>query len=241
MGNAKSTGPVDRLSRLLEQCELLPGRLDMRQVALDGMRSLSLRIDAAYDSFARGLKTPADQQGLTQTQSAIQALIEGLRSEADAITTQWWEVHNAVGDELAAAAPEPDVFLPALEGSGRLPTPSSSNSKLQVLQLRELLRRALLLPNRAAPVAAPTEPRATSQECGGLLTAKDIAATSGISDKTICRYAKQGRIPYVHIQSSHRFRQADIGAWLEAKSFQPAGMKKPTAGKKTVPRTVSDR
>jgi excisionase family DNA binding protein len=61
---------------------------------------------------------------------------------------------------------------------------------------------------------------------GGLLTAKQTAAALGTSDKTIYRLAKQGRIPYVRINSSLRFRQADVDAWLESKSFQPAGMKK---------------
>jgi len=240
MGTAELASISDRLSRLLEQCELLPGRLGRRQAVLDEMQSLGLHIDAAYASFVKSPKTPADHQLLSQTQFAIQAQIEQLRREADALMTQWWEVHRAVGTELAEAAGQTSALLPALANFSRLPTPGNSNPKLQVLRLRELLRNALQLLACTESAAAPREVKEV-QGSGGLLTAKQTATALGISDKTIYRLAKEGRIPYSRIHSSLRFRQADIDAWLESKSFQPAGMKKTTPGKGLIRGTASNR
>ena len=230
----------DRLSRLLEQCELLPGRLDRRQAVLDEMQSLGLHIDEAYTSFVKSPKTPVDHQLLSQTQSVIQAQIEQLRREADGLMTQWWEVHRAVGAELAEAARQAPALLPALENFSRLSIPGHSNPKLQALRLRELLRNALQLLAPTQSAAAPRESK-EAKGAGGLLTAKETATALGISNKTIYRLAKEGRIPYVRIHSSLRFRQADIDAWLESKSFQPAGVKKATPGKRVIPGGASNR
>jgi excisionase family DNA binding protein len=188
------------------------------------MRSLGCRIDEAYAAFAESPKGPADEQRLRQTQSEVQAQIEVLRGEADGIMAQWWEVHRAVGAGLAEAAREEPALLASLECFKELSTPGGPDPMLQVLQLRQLLRSAMQPP--------PTEPEDTpikpneAPGAGSLLTAKQTAAALGTSDKTIYRLAKQGRIPYVRINSSLRFRQADVDAWLESKSFQPAGMKK---------------
>jgi excisionase family DNA binding protein len=215
----------DRLARLLEQCELLPGEIDRRQAVLDKMRSLGCRIDEVYAAFEKSPKMPADEQRLRQTQSEVQAQIEALRGEADGIMTQWWEVHRAVGAALSEAAREEPAFLASLGRFDELPTPGSSDPILQVLRLRELLRSVTQPPLPAEPDAIPMKP-GEAPVAGGLLTAKQTAAALGTSDKTIYRLAKQGRIPYVRINSSLRFRQADVDAWLESKSFQPAGMKK---------------
>ena len=240
MGTAKPASISDRLSRLLEQCELLPGRLGRRQAVLVEMESLGLNIDAAYASFVKSPKAPVDHQLLSQTQSVIQAQIEQLRCEADGLMAQWWEVHRAIGAELADAARHAPALLPALENFSRLPTPDNSNSKLQVLRLRELLRKALQLLASTESAVAPREVKEV-QGAGGLLTAKQTAAALGISNKTIYRLAKEGRIPYSRIHSSLRFRQADIDAWLESKSFQPAGMKRTTSGKGLIRGSVSNR
>ncbi|MBI5283128.1 MAG: helix-turn-helix domain-containing protein [Candidatus Solibacter usitatus] len=170
---------------------------------------------------------------LRQTQSEIQAQIEHLRCEADGIMTQWWEVHRAVGAELAEAARQAPALLPPLESFSRLPTPGNSHPKLQVLKLRELLRSAMQALAPAESAAAPRESK-EAQGAGGLRTAKEIAAALGISDKTIYRLVKEGHMPYVRIQSGLRFRPAEIEAWLESKSFQPAGMKKAPPGRRIV-------
>ncbi len=240
MGTVKPIRISDRFSRLLEQCELLPGRLDRHQAVLDEMQSFGLHIDAAYASFVESPKTPADQQLLRKTQAEIQAQIEQLRGEADGIMTQWWEVHSAIRTELAEAARQTPALLPALENFSLLPTPGNSNPKLQVLRLRELLRNAMQMLTPTEPASTPGESK-EDRGTGGLMTAKEIAVALGISDKTIYRLAKQGRIPYVRIHSSLRFRQADIEAWLESKSFRPAGMKGATPGRRVVPGAASNR
>lgn len=154
--------------------------------------------------------------------------------------TKWWEVHRYVGAEHADATRQTSTLLPALENYNRPPTPGNSNPKLQVLRLRELLRNALQL---LAPTELVADPRGDkgTHGTGGLLTAKDTATALGISDKSIYRLAKEGRIPYVRIQSSLRFRQAGIEAWLESKSLQPAGVKKATPGKRAIPGEASNR
>jgi excisionase family DNA binding protein len=102
-----------------------------------------------------------------------------------------------------------------------------------VLQLQALLQSAL---QAVVPVSQSPEPEAPSSArgAGDLLTAQEVAAKLGISDKTVYRHAKEGRIPYVRIQSSLRFRPSEIEDWLASKSFQPASLRKtPPAGKVT--------
>jgi excisionase family DNA binding protein len=236
---AKFSANNDRLSRLLEQCELLPERLNTRQTVLEEMRSLGGQIDAAYASFAASPRTPADKESLRQTQTEIQARIEKLRIEADDMMTDWWALHRSAGDELVEAARQTPALLSAVDDFRQLPLPSDSCPQLQVLRLRELLTTAMSLLVPAGP-AVPDRESQSEQRIGGLLTAQDIAAALGISDKTIYRLVKEGRIPYVRIHSSLRFRQADIDTWLTAKSFEPAGMRKTRIGKTPISRAPSD-
>jgi len=189
------------------------------------MNSRGRQIDAAYAAFEKGKQSAADRHQLRRTQSRVQAEIEKLRREADSIMSEWWDVHRAVGAELAEAATELPAFLPALKRFNRLPLPGPSNPKLDVLQLIELVRNATTLVSPAEPTPIPVEPKA-EREAAGLLTAKEISRALGISDKTVYRLARQGRIPYVRIQSSLRFRRKDIEAWLETKAFRPSTTRK---------------
>jgi len=184
MGKMKPASLDDRLSRLLEQCELLPGQLGRRQAILDEMQSLGLQIDAAYTSFSNNPTTPGAQQLLIRDQSVLQAQIEHLRGEAEGILTQWWEVHRAVGAELAEGARQVPALLQIVENFSRISTPSNSNQRLQVLRLRELLRNALQLLAATPSAEVPRESK-EAQGAGGLLTARETAAALGISDNDL--------------------------------------------------------
>lgn len=53
-----------------------------------------------------------------------------------------------------------------------------------------------------------------------LLTAQEVAEATKISVKTIYRYAQQGLIPYVRIQSNLRFHEAEIREWIEEQTYR---------------------
>jgi len=52
-----------------------------------------------------------------------------------------------------------------------------------------------------------------------LLTATEVAHMLSISPKSIYRYATEGRLPYIKIESNLRFERQEIFDWLEAKRF----------------------
>ena len=78
--------------------------------------------------------------------------------------------------------------------------------------------------------ASPHPDRGT-QDPQGLLTAKQVAALLSLSAQTVYRLARQGRLSYIRLHGSLRFRHSDIENWLRAKSFNPAGGKKPTSAR----------
>jgi excisionase family DNA binding protein len=124
---------------------------------------------------------------------------------------------RTAGGEIDRAQAECDSpLVPMLEHFSRLPLPGGASPPLQVLRLRELLKAVQERP----PEANPT-PSAGTAERNGLLTARDVSALLGISDKTVYRFAKDGRIPYVRLQSSLRFRRSDVEQWIESRAFQP--------------------
>src|SRR5215472_14372065 len=54
-----------------------------------------------------------------------------------------------------------------------------------------------------------------------MLTAKELEALLKIDLKTIYGYVRDGRIPYVRIQSNIRFRKHQILEWIEQHTFSP--------------------
>lgn len=206
------------LSDLLERCGQVLGGLERRQFLLAEMRRIGGDIDHAYAAFEKGPRTMQDRSLLEETQASLQAQIERLRAEADVVMSQWWDLHSAARSGLERAAVQEPPLLPILERLGRLPLPDANSPVRQVLQLRALLLEAEGILEPAAEASMPTTP--AQPQVGGLLSAQQVAAELGLSDKTVYRLAKQGRIPYVRIQSSLRFRRADLDQWLAAKSFQ---------------------
>lgn len=212
-------------SELTGQCEDLLSQLNRRAGLLAQMRSLGDRIDEAYAAFASSPRTEADRLRLSQRQAKVQASIESLRLKADAILAGWWDFHKAVGEELVEMARHAPAVLSAAKTFKKLPTPNDSEPKLQVLQVRELLNKALALSTAPEPPSAPAKPE-RARQAEGMMTAKEVGLLCGLSDKTVYRLAKEGRVPYVRIQSSLRFRRTDVDRWIDAKSFQPKVIRK---------------
>jgi len=213
------------LSELTGRCEDLLSQLNRRAVLLAKMRSFGNQIDEAYAAYESSPRTDADRLLLSETQVKVQARIESLRLEVDAILAGWWDFHKTVGEELVEMARHAPAVLSVAKRFQRLPTPHDSGPKLQVLQVRELLDRALALSAAPEPQSASARPKRT-REAEGMMTAQEVGLLCGISDKTVYRLAKEGRIPYIRIQSSLRFRRTDVDRWIDAKSFQPKVIRK---------------
>jgi excisionase family DNA binding protein len=48
------------------------------------------------------------------------------------------------------------------------------------------------------------------------LTAQEIAANFALNEKTVLRWAKEGKIPCIHLPTgSVRFNREQVNAWLE--------------------------
>lgn len=60
-----------------------------------------------------------------------------------------------------------------------------------------------------------------------LLTTTEVADMLSISPKSVYRYAAEGRLPYIKIESNLRFERQEILDWLEAKRFRPGLRKRP--------------
>ncbi len=54
-----------------------------------------------------------------------------------------------------------------------------------------------------------------------LLTAKEVEELTKIDVKTIYAYVQRGLIPYVRIESSVRFPEDEIRAWIEERTYRP--------------------
>lgn len=142
------------------------------------------------------------------------AQLEVMRAEVDQIFARCRSVRERLTSRLLAAAQDDLALLPFVEQLHQIPPLVPSNARLTVLRLRALVDQVLATPAPQRPAQPPANPK-------GLLTAKQVAAEIGLSDKTVYRLARDGRIPYVRIQGSLRFRAADVKAWLDAKTFRP--------------------
>jgi len=69
--------------------------------------------------------------------------------------------------------------------------------------------------------ASVTPSQPSSRPYDPYLTAKELEAWLKIDVKTIYSYVQKGLIPYVRIQSSIRFRRAEILDWIEKQSYRP--------------------
>jgi excisionase family DNA binding protein len=58
-----------------------------------------------------------------------------------------------------------------------------------------------------------------------LLTASEFADKLNVSEKTICSYASENRLPFVKIESNGRFDPNAISEWLNGKLSAPSGSK----------------
>jgi len=219
-----------QLAGMLDRCEDLLGQLNRREELLSEMRSLGDRIDEVYAAFESSPQTEADRLLLGETQAKLQASIESLRLEADAILAGWWDYHLAVGEALVEMAQHAPAALSVAKSFKRLPTPTDSEPKLQLLRVRDLIDKALQVGTTPELPPAPAKVKRAS-EPAGLMTVKQVARLCGISDKTVYRLASEGLIPYTRIQSSLRFRRRDVDRWIEAKSFQPKAIRKANPGK----------
>ncbi len=54
-----------------------------------------------------------------------------------------------------------------------------------------------------------------------LLTARDVADITQLDVKTLYNYVHRGIIPYVRIESSVRFPEDEILAWIEERTYRP--------------------
>lgn len=90
---------------------------------------------------------------------------------------------------LLEAAQDDLALLPFVEQLHQIPPLVPSNARLTVLRLRALVDQVLAMPAPQRPAQPPATPK-------GLLTAKQVAAEIGLSDRTVYRLARDGRIPY---------------------------------------------
>lgn len=176
-------------------------RFDQFLIAFDTLlRELDRR-----DALLIELRTPGR---LTPAQ------IEAAQASAADILARCRSVQQRLSASLLTAAQDEHALFPLVEQLRGIPPLLPSNARLIVLRLRAFVEQALAAPSTQTRQNPPATPK-------GLLTAKQVAAEIGLSDKTVYRLARDGRIPYVRIQGSLRFRPADVKAWLEAKTFRP--------------------
>jgi excisionase family DNA binding protein len=179
-----------------------PARLDRFLAAFDTLlRELDRR-----DALLAELRT----SGLQRTQAEIDAT----QARADDILARCRSVQQRLSASLLTAAQDDPALYPLVERLREIPPLLPSNARLIVFRLRAFVEQTLAMPSLQTRQNPPATPK-------GLLTAKQVAAEIGLSDKTVYRLARDGRIPYVRIQGSLRFRPADVKAWLEAKTFRP--------------------
>ena len=62
---------------------------------------------------------------------------------------------------------------------------------------------------------------ASNKQSPRLLTAKEVAERLMISVKTVYSLTQRQLIPYVKIESSVRFPEEELIAWLEERAFHP--------------------
>lgn len=206
---AELTHPVpDRLGNLRPECERLLRELDRRDALIAEMQVLGARIDEAWAAFESGRQTPADLENCTRARQRLQTQIEDLRAQTEDIYNRC----RRFRERLAHALATPALFA-AAERLHALPAMNPSSLRLDMLRLHALLQE---------PPEPPTpKPETPVAPAAALLTAKQVASEIGLSGKTVYRLARDGRIPYVRIQGSLRFRPADVKAWLDAKTFRP--------------------
>jgi excisionase family DNA binding protein len=215
----------DPLTQLLKRGEDLWRRLDHRQALLAEMQELGRPIDEAYRRFESSPRGDADLAELQRAQSSTQKLIEEKRSEAEDIAAQCHEYYQDVNTALLELAQTSLPLLPVVESFRALFPPRDACSRPELLQLRALIENALRQTAGEKHDLSPHPDRST-QDPQGLLTAKQVAALLSLSAQTVYRLASQGRLPYIRLHGSLRFRHSDIENWLRAKSFNPAGGKK---------------
>ena len=215
----------DLLTQLLKRGEDLSPLLDHRQTLLTDMQELGRRIDESYLRFENSPRRDADAAELQRAQSSTQKLIEEKRSDAERIAAQCREYYQDVDTALLGLAQSSPSLLPVVESFRDRFPPRDACSGLGLLQLRALLQNALRPAADQKPELGP-DPARSSQDQPGLLTAKQVAGSLSLSAQTVYRLARQGRLPYIRLHGSLRFRDSDIENWLRAKSFNPAGARK---------------
>ena len=220
----------DPLTELLERGEDLGRRLNYRQALLAQMQELGRPIDEAYRRFESSPRRDADLAELQRAQSSTQRLIEEKRGQAESIAAQRHEYYQDVNTALLELAQTSLPLLAVVESFRALFPPRDACSRLELLQLRALLQSASR-PTAGEKHDASPHPDRDTQDPQGLLTAKQVAALLSLSAQTVYRLARQGRLPYIRLHGSLRFRRSDIENWLRAKSFNPAGGKKSTSAR----------
>ena len=56
-----------------------------------------------------------------------------------------------------------------------------------------------------------------------MLSAADIAEYLNISEHTVYRWCKSGKIPYYNLESTYRFDKEEFETWLASKHQSPDG------------------
>jgi excisionase family DNA binding protein len=170
----------------------------------------------------------ADLAEWQRAQSSTRKPVEEKRSEAERIAAPCHEYYQDVNTALLEIAQTSLPLPPVVESFGALFPPRDACSRPELLQPRALLENALRQTAGEKHDASP-HPDRSMQDPQGLLTAKQVAASLSLSAQTVYRLARQGRLPYIRLHGSLRFRRSDIENWLRAKSFNPAGGKNPAS------------
>lgn len=157
-----------------------------------------------------------------------QAQIERLRSECDrALDTVegWFEEARRCLLDGAEIARQLLAHAEQVGKSWLERDRSAMQLRLAILRIRALLEDAIRQLRPPGPGLAETSTAGVGPPEGrrddALLTVAEAAQRLTISAKKLYRLAAQGRIPYVRLGRSLRFRPADLDRWVEQRVVRP--------------------
>lgn len=212
-----------RLEQLESRLEHWLRKLDERQRLLAEAATLAFERNAMESSEES--RQPPGNRNAERARLALDKRIAQLRGEAEEIVRGVREFLIQAAELLLAGARQHPELLDLATQARTLTLGSvrdSSAWKLRLLECRRLLREAVRGVAHA-PVSSPQQQAApTASEQQEVLSVDQVARRLGVSAKTIYRLVREGRIPYLRVGRSLRFRAPQIQSWIEACSFDPA-------------------
>lgn len=88
---------------------------------------------------------------------------------------------------------------------------------IDVADLRQMIAEAV---RDGVQQALPSEPIQTAET---LITENELRQVTGLSHPTVTRLRKQGKLPFLRVGKSIRFRLSEVTAAMEKQAFRRAG------------------